>query len=85
MNFSLLSRAFKTNLFGNLFFNFLIGIDCCIQLLVAMRFDFPYKAGFYSDYVLGSLLNLMILSVVWNLAGFIRLVIKLKQNSVENC
>ena len=54
-----------------------MGIACVIHIEIAVRFDFPYKGGYYSDYVLGSLHTLITLSIMWNLIHFIRLVINL--------
>ena len=52
-----------------------MGIACVIHIEIAVRFDFPYKGGYYSDYVLGSLHTLITLSIMWILIHFIRLVI----------
>ena len=62
-----------------------MGIACVIHIEIAVRFDFPYKGGYYSDYVLGSLHTLITLSIMWNLIHFIRLVMKnAPQNTEDN-
>jgi|InofroStandDraft_1065614.scaffolds.fasta_scaffold08812_2 hypothetical protein len=79
------TQFIKSDHFGCFFFNFLMGIACVIHIEIAVRFDFPYKGGYYSDYVLGSLHTLITLSIMWNLIHFIRLVIKnAPQNTEDN-
>ncbi len=73
----------KSDHFGCLFFNFIGGIICVIHIEIAVRFNFPYRAGYYSDYVLGHLLNLITLSIMWNLIHFIKLVIKTRRDGEQ--
>lgn len=75
--------SMKINLLGLLLFNLLLGV-ICLMLIVASMIDFPYKAGYYSDYVVGHLLTFIIFSVVWNFWHFIRLVMKRKRDDPDS-